>query len=562
VLVGAVALPFILRQNSWFEWSNTLWLLELQTAHVSAYGIPTFFTHAAREYFYPQQLFYAGPMLSVLSYPSVLFGAWPVFAAVTAGAFMAASAGMSWAARNLGVPSRLALIPGLLFAVTPYTISNLYGRGDWAEVVAVGALSVALGAATALLTGRGWMPGTVAALALAVAAIAGVHNLTLLFGALLAPVLAVCLLPLVPGTPAQLVGRYALVVAGALLGLALVAVFLVPNVWLSGRTLISHSTQFLTEVGGYDRAGIVLDPLPGQPAGYPANDIHTQTLVLPLIWLLVAGAAFIARSRASRRSAITCAGLVLMSAGLVLLITHPEWWVGWPSALTAIQFPFRLVTYVALATALAIAVLLAVPAVRSSRVAVPALVLVTIWQVALGGYLAIHAKARGATDAPTASAVRASVKPEAFQSGQQIQFRMYVPGVLPSPHQWATVAPIGDDTPPQVHLSGRQPAGSLVGTRVAGSPLIKFTGDVTVVGHTLYGLDIVRVKRSPWHATVSSECTTCIGAITGKAPLPLLAGRVITVAGVLTLLFLLVTAVRARRRVPGDPAYLGTRVKN
>ena len=36
--------------------------------------------------------------------------------------------------------------------------------------------------------------------------------------------------------------------------------------------------------------------------------------------------------------------------------------------------------------------------------------------------------------------------------------------------------------------------------------------------------------------------------------MPLLAGRVITVAGVLTLLFLLVTAVRARRRVTGDPA--------
>ncbi len=51
--MGAVAVPFIVRQNAWYEWSNTLWLLELQTAHVSAFGFPSYFIDAAGMYFNP-----------------------------------------------------------------------------------------------------------------------------------------------------------------------------------------------------------------------------------------------------------------------------------------------------------------------------------------------------------------------------------------------------------------------------------------------------------------------------------------------------------------------------
>ena len=43
LLVGLFALPFILRQNSWWEWGNAYWLLERQTAYVSDHGLPTLF---------------------------------------------------------------------------------------------------------------------------------------------------------------------------------------------------------------------------------------------------------------------------------------------------------------------------------------------------------------------------------------------------------------------------------------------------------------------------------------------------------------------------------------
>jgi hypothetical protein len=152
---------------------------------------------------------------------------------------------------------------------------------------------VALGAATALLSGRSRsIPVTTTVLALSVATIAGVHNLALLLSALLAPVLALALLPTLAAKPSDLARRYALVCAGSALGLAIVATFLIPNVWLGGRTITSHySFQLLTDLTRFDRLAAIFDPLPAQPAGTKGTDLHTETIVLPLLWALVVTAS-------------------------------------------------------------------------------------------------------------------------------------------------------------------------------------------------------------------------------------------------------------------------------
>jgi hypothetical protein len=550
-LVAGLAIPFIVRQNSWYEWANTLWLLELQTAHVSAHGIPSFFTDAAGSYFYPQQLFYAGPMLGILAYPALVLGPWPVFAAAAAGAFAATSAGISWTARNLGVPPRLAIAPGILFAVTPYTVSNLYGRGDWTELLAMGFLAVALGAATSLLSGRARCePAALAVLTLAVAGIAGTHNLTLLFGALLAPVLGVALLPLLPGSARLLRRRFALVFAGALTGIAVCGAFLIPNVWLSGRTVTGrYSYLFLTELRGFDRPSVIFDPVLSQPSGSSGTYLHTQTLVAPLIWCVAVIAVAAARRWLPRRAVVTLALLGVSIVSVTLLIADPSWWHSFPHLFTVIQFPFRLVSYLALLTVIVIAVLLAVPALRESRAAIALLLLATAWQIGLAGYLALSAQPRGAKVDPTADNVRASRVPPGFAPGQQIQFRLVTHNPIRPPRQQASVAPIGDDSPSLVALSGSQPVGSLVATRVVASPLIRFAGDVSVAGASEDGLDVLRVNRSPWHATVRPVCNTCVGAITGRAPLALLAGRVASLSGTLVLLGLIAAAFRCPRRI-------------
>ena len=400
--VGLIALPFILHQNSWYEWANSLWLLDLQTAHVAAHGIPTYFIDAPDQYFYPNYVFYGGSAFSFLAYPSVVLGTWPVFAASTAGAFIAASAGLSWTARNLGVPSRLAILPGVLFALTPYTVSNLYGRGAWTELIAVGALGVALGAATSLTSGRARnRPITIAALAFAVAVIAGTHNITLLFSALLAPLLALALLPLLHGSRRELLHRHLLVLAGAVTGVAICGAFLIPDIWLSGRTVASSvAHSLLADTQQLRSFGVIFNPGLSQPPGTVGTDLHTQTLLAPLVWLIVIAGIGARRRWLDRRTGAALASIGLLGVLTALLITHPSWWYSFPAALQAIQFPFRLVTYLALITVLGVIVLLATPAVQRSRLAILALLLSCGWQVGLAVDLALTAKARPETFIP------------------------------------------------------------------------------------------------------------------------------------------------------------------
>jgi hypothetical protein len=564
--VGLIALPFILRQNSWYEWANALWLLDLQTAHVAAHGIPTYFIDAPQQYFYPNFVFYGGSAFSLLAYPAVLLGTWPVFAATTAAAFVAASAGLSWTARNLGVPSRLAVLPGVLFALTPYLVSDLYGRGAWTELIAVGALGVGLGAATSLTSGRSRNPAmTVAVLALAVAAIAGTHNITLLFSALLAPLLGLSLVPLIPGTRRQLVRRHLLVLAGAVTGVAICGVFLIPDVWLSSRTVASTiAASFLRQLNGFDSLAMVFDPFPGQPHPTAPTDLHTQTLFLPLVWL-IAAAVITVRSRSLDRRSRLALGLIgLSSVALATLIVHPSWWLSFPTALQAIQFPFRLVTYLALFTVLGVIVLLASPAIQRNRPAIAALVLACGLQVGLAADLALTAKARGGEPhpAPTPSNVSATSVPTAFAPGlaQVSQFRLAVVHFLSPLGPLARVRPVGDDTPSEITLSGNQRVGSLVATNVVATPLIQVSGQASIAGTSLGGMEVLRVDsgggRTPWRAKVAPACSSCLRALTGNGPIALLLARLTSLVGVLALAGCLIASAciraraRARRELP------------
>ena len=556
VAVGLIALPFVVRQNSWFEWANSLWLLDLQTTHVAAHGIPTYFIDAPRQYFYPNFVFYGGPTYSALAYPSVIFGTWAVFAATTVSAFIAASAGVSWTARNLGVPSGLAVLPGVLFALTPYAVSNLYGRGAWTELVAVGALGVALGAATSLTSGRARnRPVTVAVLAVAVAAIAGTHNITLLFSALMAPLLALSVLPMLHESRPELIHRHLLVLAGAVTGVAICGAFLAPDIWLSGRTIATAGAQgILHALNGFDSFGIVFSPVLRQPSGTVGTDLHTQTLLAPLVWLIVTAAIAVRRRWLSPRASVALALMGLLGIVTALLITHPSWWLSFPSTLQAIQFPFRLVTYLALITVLGVIVLLTRPAVQSSRLAILALLLATGWQVGLAVDLALTAKARGGAPRPhpTPTNISAGTIPAAFAPGlsQGAQFRLVVDHPISAPGPLAEVGAVGDDTPREIVLSGNQSPGSLVSTNVVASPLIQVTGQARIAGASPEGYAVLRIVgdgTAPWHARIAPVCNSCLRALSGKAPLALLAGKLATLIGVLALLAWLAAGARNHR---------------
>ena len=169
-------------------------------------------------------------------------------------------------------------------------------------------------------------------------------------------------------------------------------------------------------------------------------------VLLAAVWLARAAPAAAATGRSPWGSSSPRRG-----SALGVLISHPSWWLSFPPTLRAIQFTFRLVSYLALVTTLGVIVLLRAPALRRSRAAMAALVLICGWQAGLALDLALTSKARGGEPhtAPSPANIRAGTVPTAFAAGllQASQFRLVVARPLSPTATSAQVAPVGDDTP-------------------------------------------------------------------------------------------------------------------
>ena len=129
---------------------------------------------------------------------------------------------------------------------------------------------------------------------------------------------------------------------------------------------------------------------------------------------------------------------------------------------------------------------------------------------------------------------------------------MVVHHPLSPPGPLAEVRPVGDDTPPEIVLSGSQPPGSLVGTNVVASPLIHLIGQATIAGTSPEGFEVLRVSSvgpaARWQARVATACNSCLRALTGKAPIALLLGKLASLIGVLALVGLIIAATGAGRK--------------
>ena len=75
----------------------------------------------------------------------------------------------------------LAHAPAIVFVTSAYYVTNLYGRGAWAEFMAVSALPLVLAASLRLVRGR-LSVGPVVCLVAASVVFSGSHNITLLWG--------------------------------------------------------------------------------------------------------------------------------------------------------------------------------------------------------------------------------------------------------------------------------------------------------------------------------------------------------------------------------------------
>lgn len=565
VLAALLAVPFLIRQNAWIEWSNALWLLQTQTEHVRGTGLPSGFLHLPGEAFYPQHALYGGWTFSVLAYPAAVIGAWPVFALTVVGAFVGIERGMTWFARNLGVPRVAASLLGLSVVAMPYVVSDLYGRGAWTELVALSAAAVAFGAGTAVLRAPGRLPlGPAITLVAAVALIAGTHNLTLLMAALVAPfILAVAFLGgALTTTWRRLLQAALLVVAGV----GLVALFLLPAVdygpdtWIARAdvTAIVHNA-----LASYSTAANLLSPWPRVPKG-ATGGLYAQASLILLLWPIAA--AIVLRRRLTRRAGAALAVAAVLEVVLFWLLSHSTAWPHLPRAIQTIQFPFRLIPWLAFLGVAACAVLLRTAAPRRLVISLAALVAV---QVVVGLGVAIFTSVPG-TGPVHPSDIRAQTVPLAFRAGwQPIQYLIRekpfgpapthpdpAPKTPPDPHPRkvrAQEGPFDRMTANSVPLRGSDTPGTVLVSPVAWSAWVRVTGDARIVGRDTDGWAVVQVDRAPgghWTAAARPACDTCLNGLSGGSLRSVAVGRVVTVLTILTLCGWLGLTWWSRRRRP------------
>ena len=368
LLVAALLIPFAVRQNAWYEWENAYWFLQRQAAHVSAHGVPTLFLNTKDGSFYPFFVHYGGFTIGLLAYPAALFGAWPVFlASMVRGRRRRLSRDLVDGAEPRTVaPARGLARPRLRdHAICPERCVRPRGLGRAGRRQRRGGHGGRLGSAPEpgasapgpRAGGAGRVGRDPRRHAQRDAADGGGRVAADRPGA---AALHVC------GRGArdrsqEPRSRHVAVV----LGVGLTGAWLVPNLWLGPKTYISadHAEPGRVIAAGAVCADItnVLSPWPVIPDVFKGVMwIYAQAPALAIGWVLVALAVvLVGRRRGARRGVIASSlGLSALGAGLLALIIHPGWWPSFPRLVQTIQMPMRLLPFLAIVMAVAVAVLL------------------------------------------------------------------------------------------------------------------------------------------------------------------------------------------------------------
>ena len=331
------------------DFTNAIWLAGVQEHAIAAHLYPTLFLQTQQGgVFYPIFAFYGGTLFALTGALAALLGGSTIlaFEVVTLAAIAAAYGGLFWLARQLGVKGVLAHAPAIVFVTSAYYVSILYGKGAWAEFMAVSALPLVLAASLRLLRGR-LSVGPVACLVAASAVLSGSHNITLLWGSTLA-VVALVVYWLASGRSRELPWRRMLAVAGLIvLGVGLNGWFLLPDLSYAHDTIISGEPVSWGAARILSTFGVIFDPLRTVPITSWLPALYVQAPVLALVWGLLAAPL----SWRYRRLRAGVATALIVLASLLVLIMSSAAWSSLPTLFQHAQFTYRLQTYVTLAVA-------------------------------------------------------------------------------------------------------------------------------------------------------------------------------------------------------------------
>ena len=552
LLLGLIiVLPFALAQNAWFEWANPYWFLTVDVESVRQTGLPArLVTSSASGAFYPQFVFYSGGAFAVLAYLGAVIGSWPAFTTALVLAVASGAIGAYAGARAV----RLARLPSGALAIagstTPYMVTNIYGRGAWAEVLGVGSAWLMIGSGLWFLregghTLRGRL--ALATVTFSSAWLAMSHNISLLLGTAFAVAIWSVLACDVSCHARSAVRRIGALGIGYGIGLGLSAAWLVPNLWYSSDTLAS-SWRIVGTAAPFDRLSIVLSPwlrypddqraITARAFGSPSQErLFNQTASLLLVIIGIGIAYRLLNTRRTPfawtpRSLAAALGLGIIACLSLLVMTATSILANAPDVFQSVQFAYRLNPYLTFTL-----VILAALALRAMprRAAWAAGGLVAMWYLGLAVYQTSTARpvAPPQTPIPRVATITADSPPSSFsaKTAAAHQFR-FVP-VAPVTAASGERILIDDDS------GVAQEARARASTNIVCTPFVQSGPGARIVGTDASGMCVVSTRAGTKKL------------VTAAWPGPSIAGAAITGATLVGIIGL--GAVGAARRGRDSP---------
>lgn len=311
---------------------------------------PSYFMHFKAGLFYPVFAFYGGTLFTFGGAISLVVGSGMAAQAIVyVLALAAAYGGWLWLARMAGLRSWKAHAPAILYVTAPYVLTNANVRQDLAETVATSALPLLIASALSVLRADRLRAGPAIALAGSTIAIGGSHNLTLLWATTLCCLAVPILLAAVPQAR-HMVTRPGLlrVLCVVVPAMAVNAWYLFPDLAYYSHTVIAQRIdEWRTSVRAVSPA-IDAEHLFSirRKSGFPGSDFIVALPVLATAWALVVGV--VAVRRWQQPWARTLVILMLLTAVVVVVMTHPRVITVLPDPWLMIQFSYRLETFVLL----------------------------------------------------------------------------------------------------------------------------------------------------------------------------------------------------------------------
>ncbi len=339
-MVLLVASPLLFTEHGFnLDLTNNLWLGNVQRLDAFHGLFPSYFTNTTGDgIFNPIFAFYGGSMCAILGNLAFVLGGNVVAAqdAMTVAAIIAAYWGLYWLGRQLGLSRWFAQAPSVAFVTSAYYITNLYGRGDWLEFLAVSSLPI-LAANAPRSAPRSRMESSLAIISWVLCSFfTGSHNITLLWGTAFLCLVALALV-IFCGRDSVNLGSLL-----SLLGVGLMATLtnawaLVPNLLDAGKTASTIGGSIFAVF--FDSWSVIFYPfrLVAKVVD-DAGPIRTGPVWF-IVWSVVGGATVLLQHKRSRElTKPWVAMLVVLAITLSVMMVTPIWF-HMPRPFVFIRFP-------------------------------------------------------------------------------------------------------------------------------------------------------------------------------------------------------------------------------